>query len=149
MPVRNSIQAHVTRHFAAAPERVFDAWLNCSMLEQWMFGPAVRDEEIVHLALDPRVGGSFSFMVTRGDEDVDHLGRYLEIVRPRRLVFTWMVADEPIGSRVLIDIAADDGGCVLSLTHELHADWAAFVERTEAAWNHMFDVLARVLASQR
>lgn len=110
-----------------------------------MFGPAVRDEEIVHLALDPRVGGSFSFLVERGDQQVEHLGKYLEIARPRRLVFTWMVADESVGSRVLIDIAPEAGGSELRLTHELHANWAAHVGATEAAWDRMFDALAVAL----
>lgn len=139
------VRASVTRRFDAPPERVFDAWLKRQMLGQWMFGPAVRDEEIVHLALDPRVGGSFSVMVSRDDAEVEHLGRYLEIARPSRLVFTWVVAGERAGSRVLVDIAPTDTGCELRLVHELHASLAAQVGQTEAAWNRMFDALARAL----
>src|SRR5690349_13009430 len=52
------------RHaFASSRERVFDAWLNPAGMERWMFGPEVRDEEIVHLRVDARVGGHFSFLV--------------------------------------------------------------------------------------
>lgn len=83
------INVRVTRRYTAPPERVFDAWLDAEMIGKWMFGPALRDEEIVRLSLDARVGGSFSFVVRRQGEEIDHMGEYLEIDRPRRLVFTW------------------------------------------------------------
>ena len=82
------INVRVTRRYTAPPERVFDAWLDAEMIGKWMFGPALRDEEIVRLSLDARVGGSFSFVVRRQGEEIDHMGEYLEIDRPRRLVFT-------------------------------------------------------------
>src|SRR4051812_10281150 len=101
------------------------------MIGQWMFGPAVRDEEVARLSIDPRVGGAFSFVVERGDQEIDHIGKYLDIHRPSRLVFTWGIAGENGSSRVLIDIAARENGCELTLTHEMHPDWANFVPRAE------------------
>jgi uncharacterized protein YndB with AHSA1/START domain len=145
MSRRIPVCAIVTRAFAASSERVFDAWLNCDMLERWMFGPAVRDEEIIHLAIDPRVGGSFSFMVQRGDDAIEHVGKYFELSRPRRLVFTWIVTDESVGSRVLVDIVPRGEGCELTLTHELHPDWITQVDLTVAAWNTMLAALAAAL----
>jgi uncharacterized protein YndB with AHSA1/START domain len=145
MSAKKAVSAVVRRRFEAAPERVFDAWLNREMLGQWMWGPNVRDEEIVHLAVDARVGGGFSFMVERDGEEIDHVGKYLELERPRRLVFTWMVVGEAVGSRVLVDIVPEGAGCVLTLTHELHPDWADFVERSEAAWATMLEILGEVL----
>ena len=116
-----------------APERVFDAWLDPALIGKWMFGPAVRDEEIVRLSVDARVGGSFSFLVRRQGTEIDHVGQYLEIDRPRRLVFTWGTADDlPDTSRVTIDIAGRAGGCDLTLTHEMDAKWADYKDRTEA-----------------
>ena len=78
----------VKRRFAAPAERVFDAWLEPKLVAQWMFGPSLRDEEIVRIAIDPRVGGLFSFVVRRQGQEIDHVGEYLEIDRPRRLAFT-------------------------------------------------------------
>lgn len=78
----------VSHAFDTSAERVFDAWLDPEMIGRFMFGPALREETIIHLNLDARVGGAFSFKVRRGDQDIDHVGHYREIDRPRRLVFT-------------------------------------------------------------
>lgn len=61
---------------------------------------ALRDEEILHLAVDPRAGGGFSCKLEQDDEVVEHTGKYLEVVRPRRLAFSWMVEGGLAGSRV-------------------------------------------------
>ena len=132
----------VTRPYRASAERVFDAWLNREMLGQWMFGPAVDDEEIVHLSLAPKVGGSFSFLIERDGEKIEYVGKYLEVSRPSRLVFTWIVAEEPVGSRVLIEITSGKTGCELSLTQELHPSRAEEVGKREEAWSKLLDALA-------
>lgn len=141
MAAREAISAIVKRRFEASPEIVFDAWTKPDRLERWMFGPAVRKgEEIVHLSIDPRVGGAFSFLVQRGEVAVEHVGRYLEWERPRRLVFTWTTADAEVGSRVLIDIAPDGGGCELTLTQNLHPTWRISSNRRNrrgaTCWTH-------------
>lgn len=143
---RAPLQARVTRRFAAPRERVFDAWLDRELLGRWMFGPAVRDEEIVRLSLDPRVGGRFSFVVRRQGQEIDHVGRYLELDRPRRLVFTWAVAPSAgDGSRVVVEIAPLASGCELTLVHEMVPEWAEYVTRTAAGWASMLEGLAKVV----
>lgn len=145
MSTKQAIRAMVTRRFQANAERVFDAWMSREMLDQWLLGPAVRDEEIVHLALTPRVGGSFSFLVERDGEDIEYVGKYLEISRPRRLVFTWIVTTEEVGSRVLVEITPGETGCELTVTQELHPSRAEEVGRTEENWSKMLDALAVAL----
>ncbi len=140
------IKARVTHRFAALPTRVFDAWLDPAMIGKWMFGPAVREEEIVHITLDPQAGGSFSFLVRRDGNEIDHVGEYLEIARPRRLVFTWAIRENlPDSSRVVVEIVPLESGCELTLTHELHPDWADYVNRVETSWTKMLDALAAAL----
>ena len=139
-----SVNAVVRRRIAAEAGRVWDAWLKPELIEQWMFGPAVRDEEIVHLAVDPRVGGAFSFMVERDGQTIEHLGKYLELERPRRLVFTWMIADSAVGSRVIVEIEDEGSACDVSVTHELHPTWADHVGQMEASWRQLLEGLARV-----
>ena len=82
----------------------------------------------------------------RHGEEIDHVGEYLESVRPRRLSFTWGIkADSNNFSRVVIDIARRDQGTDLTLTHELDPDWADYAARTEAGWTTMLDALAKAL----
>ena len=145
MSTRQAIRAQVTRRFHASAERTFDAWLHREMLDRWMFGPAVRDEEIVHLSLTPRVGGSFSVLVERDGEDIEHIGKYLEITRPSRLVFTWIVTTEEVGSRVIVEITSGETGCELMVTQELHPAWADRVGRTEEDWARMLEALSVAL----
>ncbi len=145
----------VTRRFEAPPDRVFDAWLDPALIGKWMFGPALRDEEVLRIAVDPRVGGSFSFMVRRQGQEIDHVGEYRLIDRPHRLVFTWGIAGGGGGSDdeslVTIDIAplragvGGVGGCELTLTHRLDAKWAAYVPRVEDGWSKMLAALGALL----
>jgi uncharacterized protein YndB with AHSA1/START domain len=142
----SNVKVSVTRHFNASPERVFDAWLDPEMIGRWMFGPALREEEVLRIVADPRVGGSFSFLVRRQGEEIDHIGKYREIDRPRRLVFTWGIAGESEDeSLVIIEIVPRWTGAELSLTHELDAKWADYASRTEAGWTKMLDALAATL----
>jgi uncharacterized protein YndB with AHSA1/START domain len=144
MNAKPPVNVRVTRRFSASPERVFDAWLNPGMIGRWMFGPALREEEVVRISLDARLGGAFSFVVRRQGEEIDHVGEYLVIDRPLRLVFTWGIAQGD-SSRVIIDIVPLKTGCELTLTHELHPDWADYASRTEAGWTKMLDALATTL----
>lgn len=146
MNTETYVKVRVTRRFRPSPERVFDAWLDSEMIGGWMFGPALRDEEVVRIYLDARVGGSFSFVVRRQGQEINHVGEYLEIERPRRLAFTWGVPqDSPDVSHVIIDIVPLGKGSELTLTHELHPDWADYASRTEDAWIKMLDSLAETL----
>jgi len=141
-----NVKVSVSRRFSASPERVFDSWLDPEMIGKWMFGPALREEEVLRTAVDARVGGSFSFLVRRQGEEIDHIGEYREIDRPRRLVFTWGIAgfseDE---SLVIIEIVPRENGSELTLTHEMDSKWADYASRTEAAWAKMLDALAATL----
>lgn len=135
----------VAKRFDVAPERVFDAWLSPDLIGRWMFGPALRDEEVVRISLDPRVDGRFSFVVRRQGNEIDHIGRYLEIDRPRRLVFTWAVApDAEDASRVTIEIVPLGAGCELTLTHEMQPQWADYADRVREGWTKMLGALAKI-----
>ncbi|MGC4013984.1 MAG: SRPBCC domain-containing protein [Luteolibacter sp.] len=136
----------VVRRYQASAEKVFDAWLDPAMLARWMFGPDVRDEEIVRLTLEAWVGGRFSFVVKRGDQEIDHVGQYLEMERPERLKFTWGIAGVSVDeSWVTLEIVADGDACELTLTHELDPAWSDYADRTKQGWTMMCGKLAEVL----
>ena len=136
------IQVTVAKSLSTPPEQVFDAWLSAKMIGRFMFGPGVRDEEIVRLRTDAVVDGTFSFVVRRQGQEIDHIGRYLVIDHPRQLAFTWGVAPESSGSsRVRINLQPIPEGTQLTLVHELAPAWADYVERVRAAWTKMLEML--------
>ncbi|MBI1348045.1 SRPBCC domain-containing protein [bacterium] len=143
------VTIQVQKDFAASAEAVFQAWLDPVQLTKWMFGPAVRDEELVRLQTDPRPGGRFSYVVRRQGQEIDHVGSYLELAPPHKLAFTWGIAGQSLDeSRVDIDIEALDAGCRLTLTHRIPAQWADYAERTQQGWFKMLEKLSETLSSQ-
>jgi len=139
------IAVTVARRLDVPAGRVFDAWLDPATLGRWLF--ATKSGEVVRVEVDPRVGGSFIVVDRRNGEDVAHTGEYVEIDRPRRLVFDFRVekyADRP--SRVSVDIEPKDDGGELTLTHHFGAEMAEFKERTQAGWGMVLDALAGMLA---
>lgn len=142
METQPHIGVTVRRRFAASPERVFDAWLDAEKAARWLF--ATPEGQMVRAEVDPRVGGRFAFVDRRGDEDVEHTGEYLEIERPRRLVFTFSV-DGTEFDRVAVEIEPLETGCELTLTHEMRAEWAKYADRAQAGWMMILDGLGSSL----
>ncbi|RAJ73720.1 uncharacterized protein YndB with AHSA1/START domain [Chitinophaga dinghuensis] len=138
----NTCSIQVEKQFHHSAEEVFDAWTDIWKLDKWMFGPSVREEEIIHLNNDLYPGGKFSYKVKRGDQELDHVGTYLEIDRPTRLVFSWGVdIDSGDDSMVSLDIQPNDAGCLLTLTHDMDIKWAEYADRTKAGWTNMLNTL--------
>jgi uncharacterized protein YndB with AHSA1/START domain len=145
MNVPPPLSVRVFQPFSHPAERVFEAWLDPALIGRWMFGPAVREEEIIRLVINARMGGAFSFLVRREGREIDHVGTFLELVRPTRLAFTWGIAPPIETSRVLVDLTPLPDRCELTLTHELHPAWAHFADRTAVGWSNMLGALAAVL----
>ena len=139
----DAVRLTVKRRFDASPERVFDAWLDPGIARRWLFTTA--DSEIVRAEVDARVGGRFTFTDRRDDGEIEHVGEYLVIERPRRLVFTFAVpAFSPEYDRVEIDIVRLDKGCELTLTNAMSpAIYAEWGEKTREGWTMMLDSLAQ------
>ena len=129
----------VKRKFDAPVELVFDAWLDANSAGRWLF--ATPDGKMDRVKIDPRVGGEFEIIDKRGEELTRHIGTYLEIDRPRRLVFTFAVPQySEEFTKVAIDIAPLDDGCELTLTHEgVFAEWR---ESTFDGWTMILNGLA-------
>lgn len=142
MPQNSKVTLNVVRRFAAAPERVFDAWLDLETAGKWLF--ATPGGQMVRVEIDARVGGRFT-IVRRDGDDVEHVGEYLEIDRPRRLVFTFAVPKfSAETTRVSIEIVTAGQGCELTLTHEgVLQEWA---QPTQRGWGMILDGLENHLA---
>lgn len=131
----------VKRELPAAPEAVFDAWTDVESLRRWMCPGGTR---VSAAELDPRVGGRFRIVMSDEASDYEHLGEYLEIERPRRLVFTWRSpATEDRETRVTVMLRPSGEGTELELLHERlpdegsarrhHEGWADIAEKLEVA----------------
>jgi uncharacterized protein YndB with AHSA1/START domain len=148
----------VTHKYNASADRVFDAWLDPKQAKRFFF--ATRTGNIMRCEIVPQVGGEF-FVTDRrptaeGDEsvmDLDHRGTYLEIDRPRRLVFDFNVApytDPP--TRVTLDFNAQGPvNTELVLTHDMGDTPMAhaFKEQSWRGWSKMLEKLERELFPKR
>ena len=145
MKPRAQVTARVQRRFDKSAERVFDAFLDPVKAARFMFSTPTG--QMVKVEIDARVGGHFAFVDRRAGEDVEHVGQYLELERPRRLVFTLSVLKySDAVDRVTIDLVPDAaGGCVLTLTHEMDAKFTDIKRQVEAGWAGIVDAVAVAL----
>ncbi|MGO9340420.1 MAG: SRPBCC family protein [Terracidiphilus sp.] len=133
----------VTRHFNASPERVFDAWLDPKTAGKWLF--ATPSGQMVRVEIDARPGGRWILVDRRNGEDVEHSGGYLEIDRPRRLVFTFGVPKYSSEiTEVTVEIEPAESGCDLTLTQTGVPD--EYLESNEKGWIGILVGLAESLA---
>lgn len=132
----------VSRKFPQSAERVFDAWLDPAKAGKFLF--ATSAGQMVRVEIEPRVGGAFVFVDRRDGKDAEHFGEYVEIDRPRRLVFDFAVGEMPEAkTRVTIEIRPVGTGCELTLIHE--GVWADYIARTSDGWTMILGGLAAIL----
>ena len=139
----DAAQVRVTRHFNASPERVFDAWLDPQTTAKWLF--ATPTGQTTRVEIDARVGGHWIIVDRRNGEDVEHSGEYVEIDRPRRLVFTFSVPKySPLITKVTVEIEPAETGCILTLTNTNVP--AEYLASNEKGWAGILIGLAEYLA---
>ena len=134
----------VTRNFKLPAEQVFEAWLTPDQAGKWLFA---TDTGVMVLAeIDARVGGHFRFVDLRNGEEVEHVGKYLTIERPHRLVFEFAVPKyNPQRTRVAVEIESQGTGCVLSLVHQNVPE--EYAERTHTGWAKILDGLSASMSA--
>lgn len=135
------IKISVEKEFSQSAETLFKAFTKPDDLKKWMFGQK-EGEEILHIQTDPQEGGSFSFLIRRDGQELDHVGKYLEVSWPKRLAFTWGVGGSSPDSKVSLDFEPQKEGCRITLAHEIPAQWADYADRVRNSWAGMLDALA-------
>ena len=107
-----ALTLELTRHFTAAPERVFDAWLT----KDWSKWLPPRGATCSVEAMDVRVGGNYRLAMTMSDgRQVEIYGDYREIVRPERLVLAWTGNYNHQETVLTLTFAPDGAGTLLTL----------------------------------
>ncbi len=96
--------------------------------------------------IDARPGGRFVITDRRAGDDVEHVGGYLDLDRPTRLVFTFSVPKySNVVTTVELDIMTTASGCDLTLVHEgVLPEWK---NQTEQGWRDLLAGLGNVLGA--
>jgi uncharacterized protein YndB with AHSA1/START domain len=126
----------IRRRLPATVAEVFSWWTEADRLQEWMSPVGTVEVEV-----DLRVGGALR-IVMRGDGTViEHVGEYVEIEPPRRLVFTWaspFTGAEP--SLITLELEPDgEEATNLHLVHSRLPESAVLSHRD--GWGAMLDRL--------
>jgi uncharacterized protein YndB with AHSA1/START domain len=111
------ITAVVQRVLPAAPDVVFDEWLDPDALADWM---CPRPARVTSIELDPRVGGRLRIDISENGVPFHVVGTYLDLDRPRRLQFTWSCStwvDPNLETVVTVTLEPHDGSDTLMTIH--------------------------------
>lgn len=138
------LTVNVKKTINASIETVFDAWLNPETLSQFMLPmPGMPNPETES---DAREGGSFAIHMQVGNEVIPHTGKYLEIKRPDKLVFSWLSPCSTDDSTVtLLFTANDDGTTSVELTHVKFIDEETRSDH-EGGWSNILVQLNETLS---
>ena len=121
-----NVEAKTVHEFKASAERVFEHGSIRSRCGPGRRNPfrECRSFDIRRIEIDPRVGGKFTFSDMREEGEAVHWGYYLEIDRPRKLVFTWFTSEEEEqenNSVVTLTIEPLANGCRATIVHSTRA----------------------------
>ena len=133
----------VSYRFNVPPRQVFEAWLDGARIKEWLPNRA-EGEELAHAEMTPKVGRPFLFGLRSASGAARTVqGEFLEIIAPRRLVFTWMVPSvSKETTRVTVDLHPSWSQTDVSVKHErvlpeecerTTAHWTALLERMAAS----------------
>jgi uncharacterized protein YndB with AHSA1/START domain len=120
------------RTIQAAPDAVFDAWLNPKI-------PGNPWNMAEKLLLNPEVDGFFYWVIS----GISHYGRFVEVKRPGRIRHTW-VSPNTLGeeSMVAVTFRKKGAGTRMTLVHSNlpNSDEARSHEK---GWNYFFDLFSK------
>ena len=128
------------RRVRAHADEIFDLWTKPDLMVRWMspFPGAVDCKA----SCDLRPGGAFSLVMSSGNSSREVSGTYVEIDRPRKLVFTWMgPLTNNVDTLVTVELTPRGDETDLVLTHERLPN-SAIVEGHTKGWGHILDHLA-------
>jgi uncharacterized protein YndB with AHSA1/START domain len=128
------------RRVRASAEQVFDLWTKPDLMVRWMSPyPGAVD---CKASCDLRPGGAFSLVMRSAESSREVSGTYVQIDRPRKLVFTWIgPLTNNVNTLVTVELTPRGDETDLVLTHE-RLPTSAIVEGHTRGWGHILDHLA-------
>lgn len=133
----------IRRRVSGTAEEVFDLWTRPELMARWMSPfPGPVD---CKASCDPRPGGVFSLVMSSKEAKREVSGTYIEVDRPRKLVFTWMgPLTNDLDTLVTLELHSRGEETDLILTHE-RLPTRAIVEGHTRGWGNILDHLAEML----
>jgi uncharacterized protein YndB with AHSA1/START domain len=131
------VEIKVERKIPAAPNEVFDAWLDPKV-------PGTLWHENDKLIFNPKVDGLWYLLSLGG---TPHYGRFMEIHRPGRIQHSWM-SRNTLGEESLVTVTFQKAGegTLMTLLHSgLPNDDMA--KAHEKGWNSIFDKFSNIFVS--
>ena len=145
---QNSPHVVVRRVIPATRERVFQAWTDPVLMSRWLVGAPGHARATVDL----KVGGAYSVDMVLDPATLPpeapklasylHTGKYIEIVPPERLVFTWE-SHCAHNSVVTVELHEVSGGTEVSITHRLSTEEECLSH--EGGWTFALSMMAEYL----
>jgi uncharacterized protein YndB with AHSA1/START domain len=143
MESSSRVAVEAKRQIKATPERVYDAFLDPSTAGKWLF--ATPTGQMQKVEIDPVVGGAFLFVDRRDEDDVEHVGQYLVLERPKKIAFVVTVPKySSTETRVDVDIAPNGDGSEVTLIHD--GVFPDLARRTINGWMQVLAELEKSLA---
>ncbi|MGH9589329.1 MAG: SRPBCC family protein [Terracidiphilus sp.] len=137
-----SESVHVSRRLAASPERVFEAWVEPTLLRRWLAPSAEADA---------RAGGAFRLEVLKPEGAHVVAGEYREFIPSQRIVMTWVYEGPmaPAGKMealLTVEFRKDGPYTEISLHHEGLTNPRYRETIRQGAWTRALDELEGLLA---
>jgi uncharacterized protein YndB with AHSA1/START domain len=135
----------IRRRVKAGAEQIFDLWTKPDLMVRWMSPfPGAVD---CRASSDLRPGGTFSLVMVSGESSREVSGTYVEIDRPRKLVFTWTgPLTNNVNTLVTVELNPRGDETDLVLTHERLPTLAIHEGHTKG-WGNILDHLAEALSN--
>jgi uncharacterized protein YndB with AHSA1/START domain len=134
----------VRRRLKAGAEQIFDLWTKPDLMVRWMSPyPGMVD---CKASCDLRPGGAFSLVMSSHESVREVSGTYVEIDRPRRLVFTWVgPLTNHMDTLVTVELNSHGDETDLVLTHE-RLPTLRIQDGHTVGWSNILDHLAAAVS---
>ena len=134
----------VRRRLRAGAEQIFDLWTKPDLMVRWMspFPGAVDCKA----SCDLRPGGAFSLVMSSQEASREVTGVYVQVDRPRKLVFTWIgPLTNHVKTLVTVELNPLGDETEIVLTHE-RLPTSAIVQGHTRGWGIILDHLASAVS---
>jgi len=141
-----TIALRLTRHFDVPREKVFEAWTTPEALKRWWCPHGWLPERI---DVDLRPGGAYCFAMRQAGAKaiVSIEGRFVDVIRPERLVYTWTWKGAFAGmpeTFVTVEFHVAGPGTDVVVTHENFPDVRLW-HKHRSGWIDACDRMERTL----